>query len=60
MEQKNHKSVPCPCCGNKRITDIFRNREIFTAEESKFPPDMEPDLFIKCKVCKKQIGLKFM
>ena len=60
MEQNNHESVSCPCCENKRIIDKHRGREILVKEESEFSSDMIPDLFVKCQMCKRQIGIKFL
>lgn len=50
------KKIKCPCCGSRLIDS---NEQIITvAEEVELYGKKEADYFIKCKVCKKEIGIK--
>ncbi len=49
------KQINCPCCGRRLIDS---KEEIITvAEEVKPYGEDEADYFLKCKVCKKEIGI---
>lgn len=50
------KKIKCPCCGS-RLMDS--NEQIITVAEEAAPyGEEEADYFIKCKTCKKEIGIK--
>ena len=49
------KKIKCPCCGS-RIMDS--NEQVNTiALQAEHTKEEEADYFIKCKVCKKEIGI---
>ena len=50
--------IPCPFCNFKRILDANQNTRTAAGEEKKMPFNWEPDFYVKCPNCRKQIALK--
>lgn len=50
------KKIKCPCCGRRLIDS---NEQIITVAESVVPYESkESDYFLKCNMCKNEIGIK--
>lgn len=53
----DRKQLKCPACGRRLIDEAVSNKSELVAEEN-IKVGWEPDYYLKCSLCKRQIGIK--
>ncbi len=54
----NRIHIPCPFCEFRRILDADQKTKTEAIEETRMPYNWQPDFFVKCAKCGRQIAIK--